>query len=97
MQVTDPEKDLDQLFHELVGGQHRQQKITTFRQYLAEKFDSADLHAKLKKDITVQVPVLRRPIEVPYGYQNGRFNLLQPAGFRGANASCSAAYWRTSC
>src|SRR5260370_42102191 len=23
MQVTDPEKDLDQLFHELVGGQHR--------------------------------------------------------------------------
>jgi hypothetical protein len=85
MQVHDPEKDLDQLFQELIGGEHRKQKATSLRRYLADRFSRANLEQKLKKDIRVTVPVLEREIEVPYGYQNGRLNLIQPARFRGAD------------
>jgi hypothetical protein len=31
------------------------------------------------------VPVFERQIEVPYGFQNGRFNLIQLVGFQAAD------------
>jgi hypothetical protein len=32
-------------------------------------------------DITVSVPVLSREVEIPFGYRNGRFNLINPVRF----------------
>jgi hypothetical protein len=83
MRVEDPKKELEALFQELVGGQHRKQKRTSFKQFLDEKLKTPTLQKKLKMDVLVKVPVLNRHIHVPYGFQNGRFNLIQPARFRG--------------
>jgi hypothetical protein len=82
MRVEDPRKDLETLFQELVGGQHRKQRGTSFKQFLDQKLQTPALTKKLKTDVKVAVPVLNRQIAVPYGFQNGRFNLIQPARFR---------------
>jgi hypothetical protein len=87
MRVEDPKKDLEALFQELVGGQHRKQAPTGFRQYLDQKLKTPTLQQKLVRDVKVKVPVLNRQIDVPYGFQNGRFNLIQPARFRGESLS----------
>lgn len=83
MRVEDPKRDLEALFHELVGGQHRKERGTGLKQFLDDKLRTPALQKKLKRDVQVKVPVLNRQIEVPYGFQNGRFNLIQPARFRG--------------
>ena len=84
MRVTDPEKNLDQLFAELVEAEHHRQHTPSLRHYLSQQFTSAGLTSKLRKDVKVKVPVLDRQIEIPFGFLNGRFNLIQPAGFRAA-------------
>jgi hypothetical protein len=82
MRVRVPEEDLDQLFRDLVGGQHRQQKSTSFKRDVGERFANADLEPKIARDVSIHVPIFNRDIEVPYGYQNGRFNLIQPVAFQ---------------
>ena len=85
MKVSDPEKDLDQLFQDLVGGQARVKRGPNLKRFLGQKFEKAGLDKKIKTDILVRVPISERQIEIPYGYQNGRFNLIQPAGFQATN------------
>lgn len=85
MKVTDPEKDLDQLFKDLVGGQARVHRGLSLKRFLRQKFMTAGLTNKIQTDIRVKVPISERQIEVPYGFQNGRFNLIQPAGFQATN------------
>jgi hypothetical protein len=82
MRVTNPEKDLDQLFQELVGGRPRSEQPANFRKYLVQQFARAGLGRKLRTDIQVTVSAFGRQIEIPFGYRNGRFNLIQPARFR---------------
>ena len=53
--------------------------------FLRKKFDTAGLDNKIRKNIRVRVPISERQIEIPYGFQNGRFNLIQVAGFQAAN------------
>jgi len=85
MKVHDPEKDLDQLFKDLVGGHARTSRGQTMKSFLLKKFLNAGLNNKIKKDISVTVPIYDRQIEVPCGFQNGRFNLIQIARFQAAN------------
>jgi hypothetical protein len=82
MRVTDPERDLDRLFCELVGGRALSEQPMNFRKYLGQQFTKAGLSRKIKNNIQVIVPAFGRRVEVPFGYQNGRFNLIQPARFR---------------
>jgi Protein of unknown function (DUF3037) len=85
MRVTDPEKDLDRLFHDLVGGSPRVNRGPSLKSFLRQKFEKAGVDAKIKTDIRVKVPIFERQIEIPYGFQNGRFNLIQLARFQAAN------------
>jgi hypothetical protein len=85
MKVHDPEKDLDQLFQELVGGQPRASRGPSLKRFLDQKFAADGLDRKIKTDIRVIVPISDRQIEIPYGFQNGRFNLIQPVRFRAAD------------
>jgi hypothetical protein len=85
MRVVDPQTELDQLFKDLVGGAHRKQRNVSFRQYVAHQFSEAGIEDRLQRDIRVEVPVLKRVVQVPFGFQNGFFNLVRPARFRGSN------------
>ena len=82
MRVRIPEEDLDQLFQELVGGLHRKQKSISFKRCIGDRFANAGLESKIAKGVPVHVPISNRDIEIPYGYQNGRFNLIQPVSFQ---------------
>jgi hypothetical protein len=85
MRVTDPDKDLAQLFADLVGGEHhvRRQSLST---YLGERLERAGLEKKIRKDIRIHVSSFDREVEIPYGYQNGRFQLVRPAKFESGNS-----------
>lgn len=85
MKVHDPEKDLAQLFQDLVGGQPRLHRGPNLKRFLGQKFAANGLDRKIKTDIRVTVPISDRQIEVPYGFQNGRFHLIQPARFQATN------------
>jgi hypothetical protein len=85
MKVFDPEQDLDSPFQDLVGGQARANRGQSLKRFLRQKFTAAGLDRKIKTDIRVRVPISERPIEVPYGFQNGRFNLIQLTKFQAAN------------
>ncbi len=85
MKVRDPEKDLDQLFEDLVGGRAQTKRGPNLKQFLGRKFASAGLDPVIRREIPVKVPILEREIVVPYGFRNGRFNLIQPVGFESAN------------
>jgi hypothetical protein len=91
MKVVDPEKDLQKLFAELVGGAPRTAPRKGLRTYLAEKFAKAGLDEKIRRDIRVKVPVLEKDLDIPFGYQNGRFNLITPVRFEAANPESTVA------
>jgi hypothetical protein len=78
--VVDPAAELDRLFKQLVGGgqRHRKSKVRTL---LDRSLATEDLAPVVRRDLTVTLPVFRREVKVPYGFQNGRFNLIQSAAF----------------
>ncbi|MGP0064028.1 MAG: DUF3037 domain-containing protein [Isosphaeraceae bacterium] len=80
--VREPRSDLQQLFEEVVGHRKRSQDVMGFRRRFVEQLTRANLGPKLKRDIEIHVPSLNKEIDVPFGYQNGRFNLIQPVSFR---------------
>jgi hypothetical protein len=94
MRVTNPDDDLKTLFNDVVGGQHRKQHAKSFQRYVGDRLLKAGLQTKVRTNIEVTVPVFNRQVAVPYGYQNGRFNLIQPVRFQ---ASSSDHAMNTAC
>lgn len=84
MRVTDPEKDLNQLFEELVvvKNERGEDERVDVKKILSDRFSDAGLDPKIRKDIPVTVPVFNREIRVPFGFRNGTFNLIQPVRFQ---------------
>lgn len=88
VRVVDPGKDLDGLFATLVAEPAKLEFALAdmpLRQRLDQVLVSPDLASKVRTSIRVQVPVLKREVEMPFGFQNGRFNLIQPASFTQAS------------
>lgn len=84
IRVTKPEVQLGQLFAELVGESARHK--VNVRDQLAESFDRPSLQSKLHKSVPpITVPIDGRELHVPYAFQNGRFNLIQPVPFLSEN------------
>lgn len=84
MKVLDPEKDLEELFEELVGGRSREAlkySAPPVEKALAKTFREKGVEEFIRRDVTVRVPAFRKPLTVPFGFQNGRFNLIQPVRF----------------
>ena len=81
MRVGDPEEELNQLFRELLGETAHREPSKAFRRLLGERLAKAGLDKKIRRDITVSVPVLGKEVEIPFGFQNGRFNLISPVKF----------------
>jgi hypothetical protein len=82
MTVREPVKDLDRLFEEVVTSRKRPKPSGGFKKQLTDRLTKANLGRKLQRDIELEIPSLHKHIEVPFGYQNGRFNLIQPVSFR---------------
>jgi hypothetical protein len=94
IKVFDAEQDLANLFQKLVGGIQRLESQRNLRKVLADTFAGADLSKKLLSNVRIDVPVLNRKVEMPFGYQNGRFNVINPVSFRSADPDSA---FRTAC
>lgn len=94
MKVLDPEQDLLELFCQVVGEPAKREPKTNFRKLLGEKFEKAGLGEKIMSDVEVDVPVMGKKVEIPYGFQNGRFNLINPVRF---GAEDSQQSFRIAC
>ncbi|MEX0867249.1 MAG: DUF3037 domain-containing protein [Pirellulales bacterium] len=83
IRVTEPEKQLNELFAELVGGPvHREPGV---QDRLKRTLEQPALEPKLYFSVPVRVPIDGRTLEAPYAFQNGRFNLIKPVRFRSDN------------
>lgn len=83
MRVREPQNDLEKLFNELVetpATELAQEPDTT--QKLAKLLTQRGVLESIKKDVVVEIPEFHQKVSVPFAYQNGRFNLIQPYGFK---------------
>ncbi len=81
IRVVDPERELADLFDELVGGPARREPRQPEIPELDQALRAPRLRARILFDQRVEVPVLGRAINVPYAYRNGRLNLVKPQNF----------------
>lgn len=78
--VEEPAAVLDRLFKQMVGGRVRHGKAKV-RSILERSLATDDLAPFVRRDLTVMLPVFQREVKVPFGFQNGRFNLIQSTDF----------------
>ena len=97
VKVFDPEQDLAALFHELVDEPLKQLTVRAalpLRKRLDAVLTDQAIKPFIRTNLKVQVPTLNEILEVPYGFQNGRFSLIRPVEFtqqsesRIKNAAC---------
>lgn len=91
MKVLDPRKDLNELFRELIGEAPRRGSTKGLQRVIGERFSSAGLDRKIRRGIKVKVPVWQKEVEIPFGFQNGRFNLINPVRFEATDVDHSLA------
>jgi hypothetical protein len=79
LRVADAQTDLKELFQRLVGVEATSKgRVNGF---LTKKLKEAGVVSLVKKSVEIEIPEIKRSIRVPYGYQNGRFNLITPVQF----------------
>jgi hypothetical protein len=85
VKVTDPEQTLLELFEEIIGEPVRKEHPKSLQRYLGEQLAAPLIAKKIVRDVTVTVKVLEKDVEVPFAFQNGRFNLIRPVPFLAQN------------
>ncbi len=83
MRVSDPEKDLETLFNDLLSDRKSSESEahSSGKSRLQDRFLQAGVRDRLLADIRVPVAISDRELHVPFAYQNGRFNLIEPVQF----------------
>lgn len=74
--VSDPNDALDQLFSELVGDDEAAMREPRMRRRLREVFVANKVEQFLDGPASVDLPEFGLSVSVPYGYQNGCYNLV---------------------
>lgn len=80
IRICDIQQDIASLHERLVGPERVERKMRVDRR-LNEKLKEAGVANLVKRSISVNIPRWEQPIRVPYGYQNGKFNLISPVQF----------------
>lgn len=77
-----PAADLNGFFESLVGIEKPKSATKAgLRRTLEKRFEKAGVSDRVHLDLKVRVPVLERQVDVPFGFQNGRYNLITPVKF----------------
>jgi Protein of unknown function (DUF3037) len=76
IQVQDVEADFERLFNELVGDDRPRHREPRMRRKLREAFVKNKVEQFLDKPEDVALPEYGLTVSVPYGYQNGCYNLI---------------------
>jgi hypothetical protein len=87
VKVHEPDKEILELFNELVGGRARLRHKRVVLPILDDLFHRLEKQGRARLDFSVTVPLLGRLLRVPYAYKNGTFNLVKPQSFANQEAS----------
>ena len=79
--VEDPDGELRRLFAQLVCGREHK-RAARVRKLLDRSFRAEDVASYIRRNLSIALPGFQETVRAPYGFQNGRFNLIQTAGFR---------------
>lgn len=74
--ISDPKKDFADLFAQLVGEEDLQAREPRVRRRLREAFSAGKVEQFLERPEEVALPEYGLKINVPFGYQNGCYNLI---------------------
>jgi len=74
--IDDPERDFERLFQELVGDDVSQSREPRMRRRLRDAFVSHKVMQFLDEPEGVDLPEYGLSVSVPFGYQNGCYNLI---------------------
>jgi hypothetical protein len=91
IRVVDPDQELQDLFEEIIGESARKTPRMSLRRLVGQRLFAAGVEDKIAQDREIKVPILQKTVEFPYGYQNGRFNLINPVRFAAKDADQSVA------
>lgn len=94
MRVADPDTELTSLFDELVGGRARRERREPEMPALDRVFRRPSLEGRVLLDQEVSIPVLRRPLKIPYAFRNGILNLVKPQRFPAEESRATSAAMR---
>ncbi|WP_439627472.1 DUF3037 domain-containing protein [Gemmata sp.] len=81
--IESPARTMDELFDKLV--ESKSPPVVRYRGVrgrLEAEFSKPEFEGRIAREIPVQLPLIGSSIKVPFGYQNGKFNLIQTATFR---------------
>lgn len=81
VKVHNCEETLASLFTDLVGGESKKKPRVSLEKQIDARFKESGVEPYLRHDIHVIVPHANQELRVPFGFQNGRFNLLQVVPF----------------
>lgn len=85
VKVENPVVELNDLLRRLVGSPADAKQVakSTVSSELQSLFKAAGIEQSLKTNVSVHPPALPRPLKVPFAFQNGKFNLIEPLQFEG--------------
>ncbi|SNT11659.1 Protein of unknown function [Tardiphaga sp. OK246] len=86
---ADPEKELDELFHMLVGENEIGIRLPKVQVELRKKFEKAGVSLLVEKPQPVKLPE-GVVIDAPYAYQNGAYNLIDAVRLNADSADALA-------
>ena len=83
VRVEEPDADLMQLFEELVTGRVRRElpPESGILSELRLVLDVPKFETKVRHNVSVGIPVLGETLTVPFAFQNGKLNLIEPHEF----------------
>jgi len=85
--VENPEQELKNLLRRLMGPKGESAlSAARISNELGDLLRSAGVASGLRTNVIVRPPSLPKPIKVPFAYQNGRLNLIEPIQFEGQTA-----------
>jgi hypothetical protein len=81
--VEEPDVELAQLYDDLVARVQRREPPSenTLLSRLSLRLDTPRMKAVVQRNVTVKVPVIGSELNVPFAYQNGKLNLIEPHEF----------------
>jgi hypothetical protein len=77
----DPVALVDALFDRLVGESPRIRRAAHVTRKFTRVLDEHGLLPYVRQNVEIAIPKLNKTLKASYGYQNGRFNLIQPEQF----------------
>jgi len=92
LQVDNPEKNLEELFQRLVGPElPKKKRGPRARTLFTSVLRKEHLFEKVHRPVRLELPSIGTMLEADFGYQNGRFNVIEPVDFSSEDGWFKAA------